>query len=192
MNYIPTIIENYNQSARAYDLISYLLDNRIIFLNGPIDDETSSIIILELLYLDAKDPNLPISLYINSPGGSIVSGMAIYDTMNYIHAPIDTICIGMCASMAAFLLSAGTKQRYALPNSEIMIHQPMGKYDGQASDIEISANRILKLKDKLNRILANNTKQDLDKIIKDTDRDYFMNANEALKYGIIDHIIDHT
>jgi ATP-dependent Clp protease, protease subunit len=189
MNLIPTVIEKTNIGERVYDIYSRLLKDRIIILSGEIDDGLSNSIIAQLLYLDSLN-NHDISIYINSPGGSITSGMAIYDTMNFIKSKVSTICVGMAASMAAFLLSSGEKgKRYALPNAEIMIHQPLGGVQGQAIEIKIAAERILKLKDKLNKILADNTNKDIAIIEKDTDRDYFMEAEEALKYGIIDKII---
>lgn len=186
---IPTVIEKENSREAAYDIYSRLLKDRIIILNGEINDNTSNIVISELLYLDSLSHD-DISIYINSPGGSITAGMAIYDTMNFVKSDISTICVGICASMAAFLLSSGKiKKRYALPNSEVMIHQPLGGAQGQATEIKIAAERILKLKLKLNKILSKNTKQSLKKIEKDTERDYFMSADEALKYGLIDKII---
>lgn len=187
MNIIPTIIEKSSNKEYAYDLYSRLLKDRIIFLSGEINDNVANIIVIELLYLDNLN-NEDIYLYINSPGGSITSGMSIYDTMNFIKSKVITIGIGMCASMAAFLLSSG-KIRYVLPNTEIMIHQPIGGAQGQATDIKIAAERIIKLKDKLNKILAKNTKQPLAKIIEDTERDNFLSSEEALKYGLIDKII---
>ena len=187
---IPTVIEKEINGERCYDIYSRLLKDRIILLNGEIDDNAANIIVAQLLYLDSLD-NSDISLYINSPGGSITAGMAIYDTMNFINSDVSTICIGLSASMAAFLLSSGKKgKRYALENSEIMIHQPLGGAQGQATEIKIAAQRILKLKDKLNKILANNTNQDIKKIEKDTERDFFLSSKEALKYGIIDKIIE--
>lgn len=187
---IPTIIEKENNSERAYDIYSRLLKDRIIILNGEINDINANTIIAQLLYLDSENSE-DISLYINSPGGSITAGMAIYDTMNLIKSDVSTICIGMCASMAAFLLSSGQQgKRYSLPNSEVMIHQPLGGAQGQATEIKIAAERILKLKDKLNKILAKNTNQDIKKIEKDTERDHFLDANEALDYGLIDKIIE--
>ena len=187
---IPTIIEKENNSERAYDIYSRLLKDRIIILNGEINDINANTIIAQLLYLDSENSE-DISLYINSPGGSITAGMAIYDTMNLIKSDVSTICIGMCASMAAFLLSSGQQgKRYSLPNSEVMIHQPLGGAQGQATEIKIAAERILKLKDKLNKILAKNTNQDIKKIEQDTERDYFLDANEALDYGLIDKIIE--
>ena len=189
MNLIPIIVDKEQNGERSYDIYSRLLKERIIFLSGEITDEIANTIVSELLYLDSVNHN-DISLYINSPGGSITSGMAIMDTMNYIKSDVSTICIGMAASMAAFLLSCGKKgKRYILPNAEVMIHQPLGGASGQATEIKIAAERILKLKDKLNRILSENTNQDLDKIELDTDRDYFMDSKESLDYGIIDKII---
>ena len=187
---IPTVLEKESGGERAYDIYSRLLKDRIIMLSGEIDDNLSNIIIAELLYLDSLN-NDPISIYINSPGGSITSGMAIYDTMNFVKSKVSTVCVGMAASMAAFLLSAGEEgMRYALPNSEVMIHQPLGGAQGQATEIKIAAERILKLKEKLNKILSKNTKQDIKKIENDTERDYFMSSNEALEYGLIDKILD--
>ena len=189
MNLIPNVLEKTINGERVYDLYSRLLQDRIIILSGEINDETANIVVSELLYLDSINHD-DISLYINSPGGSITSGMAIYDTMNYIKSDVSTICIGMAASMAAFLLSSGKKgKRHSLSNSEIMIHQPLGGASGQATEIKIAAQRILKLKDKLNKILANNTNNDIKTIEKDTERDNFMDANEALNYGIIDKIL---
>ena len=189
MNIVPTVIEKESNKEYAYDLYSRLLKDRIIFLVGEINDASANIIISQLLYLDNIN-NEDISIYINSPGGSITSGMSIYDTMNFIKSDVRTISLGMSASMAAFLLSSGTKgKRFALPNAEVMIHQPLGGAQGQASDIKIAAERILKLKDKLNKILAKNTGQKLEKIIDDTERDNFLSADEALKYGLIDEII---
>lgn len=189
MNFIPNVLEKTSNGDRVYDLCSRLLKDRIILLTGEINDNTANIVVSELLYLDSINHN-DISIYINSPGGSITSGMAIYDTMNYIKSDVSTICIGMAASMAAFLLSSGKKgKRYILPNSEVMIHQPLGGVSGQATEIKIAAERILKLKEKLNKILANNTGQELDKIENDTERDHFMDANESLEYGIIDEIL---
>lgn len=189
MNLIPTIIEKSDNREVAYDLYSRILEDRIIFLTGEIDDNNANIIVAELLYLDSIS-NKDINLYINSNGGSITAGMAIYDTMNYIKSDVNTICIGMCASMAAFLLSSGTKgKRYALKNSEIMIHQPLGGASGQATEIKIAAERILKIKKRMNEILSNNTNKTIKQIEKDTERDNFMDSNEALKYGIIDKII---
>lgn len=186
---IPTVIEKEYSTEKAYDIYSRLLKDRIILLNGEINDDCANIVVAQLLYLDSLN-NDDINLYINSPGGSITSGMAIYDTMNYVSSNVSTICIGMCASMAAFLLSSGQKgKRYCLPNGEVMIHQPLGGAQGQATEIKIAAERILKLKHKLNTILAKNTNQDIKKIEQDTERDYFLDANEALQYGLVDKII---
>ncbi len=192
MSLIPIIIDKEQDGERSYDIFSRLLKDRIIFLTGEIDDNTSNTIVSELLYLDSLN-NDDIYLYINSPGGSITSGLAIMDTMNFIKSNVRTICLGMAASMAAFLLSCGTKgKRFALPNSEIMIHQPLGGVNGQATEIKIAAERILKLKKKLNEILSKNTNQKLEKIEIDTERDYFLTADEAKDYGIIDKIIKNT
>lgn len=186
---IPTVIERTNNSERAYDIYSRLLKDRIIILTGEIDDNVANSIVGQLLYLDSINHD-EISLYINSPGGSITSGMAIYDTMNYIKSDVATICLGMSASMAAFLLSCGTKgKRYCLPNSEVMIHQPLGGANGQATEIKIAAERILRLKAKINKILAHNTNQDIKTIEKDTERDYFLTAEEAVNYGLVDEIL---
>lgn len=188
LNIIPTVIEKSSNKEYAYDLYSRLLKDRIIFLSGEINDSLANIIVSELLYLDNLN-NEDIYLYINSPGGSITSGMSIYDTINFINSKVITIGLGMCASMAAFLLSSGNS-RYALPNAEIMIHQPIGGAQGQATDIQIAAERIITLKEKLNKILAQNTKQDLKTITADTERDNFLSAEEALNYGLIDQIIN--
>lgn len=186
---IPTIIERSNNSERIYDIYSKLLKERIIIISGEINDTLSEIIVSELLYLDSINHD-DISIYINSPGGSITSGMAIYDTMNFIKSDVSTICIGIAASMAAFLLSSGKKgKRYILPNAEVMIHQPLGGASGQATEIKIAAERILKLKEKLNKILAKNTGKPLSKISNDTERDYFLTSKEALEYGIVDKIL---
>lgn len=191
MNLVPVVIEKSNLGERSYDIYSRLLKDRIIILNGEINDDSSNIVVAQLLYLDSLN-NEDISIYINSPGGSITSGMAIYDTMNFVKSDVSTICIGMSASMAAFILTCGTKgKRYILPNSEVMIHQPLGGTQGQASDIKIATDRIIKLKHRINSILAKQTGQSLKKITSDTERDYFMNSNEALKYGLVDKIIDH-
>lgn len=187
MNIIPTVIEKSSNKEYAYDLYSRMLKDRIVFLSGEINDASANIVVSELLYLDNQS-NEDIYLYINSPGGSITSGMSIYDTMNFVKSKVITIGLGMCASMAAFLLSSGN-ERFALPNTEIMIHQPIGGAQGQATDIKIAAERIIKLKEKLNKILAKNTKQNLTKIMEDTERDNFLSADEALKYGLIDKII---
>ncbi len=188
MNIIPTVIEKSSNKEYAYDLYSRLLKDRIIFLSGEINDSLANIVVSELLYLDNINHE-DIYLYINSPGGSITSGMSIYDTMNFVSSKVITIGLGMCASMAAFLLSSGNT-RLALPNTEIMIHQPIGGAQGQATDIKIAAERIIKLKEKLNKILAKNTKQDIKKIAEDTERDNFLSADEALEYGLIDKIIN--
>ncbi|MFF0828591.1 MULTISPECIES: ATP-dependent Clp endopeptidase proteolytic subunit ClpP [Brevibacillus] len=190
MNLIPTVIEQTNRGERAYDIYSRLLKDRIIFLGTPINDTVANIVVAQLLFLQAEDPEKDIHLYINSPGGSITAGMAIYDTMHFIKPDVSTICIGMAASMGAFLLAAGAKgKRFALPNSEVMIHQPLGGAQGQASDIEIAAKRILKMRDHLNTILAERTGQPLERIQKDTDRDNFLSAAEAVEYGLIDKVI---
>ncbi len=185
----PIVIDKENNIERSYDIYSRLLKDRIILLSGEIDDDVANSVVAQLLYLDSINQD-DIHLYINSPGGSITSGMAIYDTMNFIKSDVSTICIGMAASMAAFLLSSGKKKkRYILPNAEVMIHQPLGGAKGQATEIKIAAERILKLKDKLNKILAKNTKKNLKTIEKDTERDNFLDANEAIEYGIVDKII---
>ncbi len=189
MSLVPIVVEQTNKGERSYDLYSRLLEDRIIFLSGEIDDNLANLIIMQLIYLEGKDSGKDISLYINSPGGSVSAGMAIYDTIKYIKCDVVTICVGMAASMGAFLLSSGTKgKRYSLPNSEIMIHQPLGGAKGQASDIEITANQILKTKEKLNRILAANTNQPIEKIKRDTDRDFYLDAEQAKEYGLIDEI----
>lgn len=186
---IPTVIEKEHNRECAYDLYSRLLKDRIVFLSGEITDEVANVIVGELLFLNSQSKE-DIYLYINSPGGSVTSGMAIYDTINFIEADVSTICVGMCASMAAFLLSSGTKgKRICLQNGEVMIHQPLGGVQGQATEIKIAAERILKLKKKLNKILSQNTNQSIKKIENDTERDYFMDAEEALEYGIIDKIL---
>lgn len=186
---IPTIIEKEKSGEKFYDLYSRLLKDRIIFLSGEINDEVASVVVGELLFLNSQSKD-DIFLYINSPGGSVTAGMAIYDTINFIEADVSTICVGMCASMAAFLLSSGTKgKRLCLKNGEVMIHQPLGGVQGQATEIKIAAERIIKLKKKLNKILSDNTGQPLKKIENDTERDYFMDSEEALKYGIVDKIL---
>lgn len=188
---IPTVIEQTNRGERAYDIYSRLLKDRIIMLGSAIDDNVANSIVAQLLFLEAEDPNKDISLYINSPGGSITAGMAIYDTMQFIKADVSTICTGMAASMGAFLLAAGTKgKRFALPNSEVMIHQPLGGTQGQASDIEIHAKRILRMRERLNEILSERTGQPLDVIEADTDRDNFMTSHEAVEYGLIDKVLE--
>ncbi|MBK1971111.1 ATP-dependent Clp endopeptidase proteolytic subunit ClpP [Campylobacter sp. TTU_617] len=189
--YIPYVIEKTSRGERSYDIYSRLLKDRIVMLGGEINDDLASSIVAQLLFLEAEDPQKDIYLYINSPGGVITSGFSIYDTMNYIKPDICTICIGQAASMGAFLLSCGTEgKRFALPNSRIMIHQPLGGARGQASDIEIQAKEILRLKSILNEILAKNTKQKLAKIVKDTERDFFMSSNEAKEYGLIDKVLE--
>jgi ATP-dependent Clp protease protease subunit len=191
MNLVPMVVEQTNRGERAYDIYSRLLKDRIIFLGTPVNDVVANSIIAQLLFLAADDPEKDISLYINSPGGSITSGMAIFDTMQFIKPDVSTICVGMAASMGAFLLAAGAKgKRFSLPNGEVMIHQPLGGAEGQASDIEIRAKRILKLRDKLNGILSERTGQPLERIEKDTDRDYFMSAEEAREYGLVDKVIE--
>src|SRR5690625_1613015 len=188
---IPTVIEQTNRGERAYDIYSRLLKDRIIMLGSAIDDNVANSIVAQLLFLEAEDPNKDISIYINSPGGSITAGMAIYDTMQFIKSDVSTICTGMAASMGAFLLAAGTKgKRYALPNSEVMIHQPLGGTQGQASDIEIHAKRIIRMREKLNEILSERTGQPLDVIQADTDRDNFMSADRAVEYGLIDKVLE--
>ena len=188
--YVPIVIEKTGRGERSYDICSRLLKDRIIMLSGQIDDGVAASIVSQLLFLEAEDPQKDIYFYINSPGGVVTSGLSIYDTMNYIKPDVCTICIGQAASMGAFLLSCGTKgKRYSLPNSRIMIHQPLGGAQGQATDIEIQAKEILRLKATLNEILANNTSQSLEKIAKDTDRDFFMSAKEAKDYGLIDNIL---
>lgn len=190
MNLIPTVIEKNDIGERAYDIYSRLLKDRIIILNGEITDNTANVVVAQLLYLDSLN-NDDISLYINSPGGSITAGMAIYDTMNFIKSDVSTICIGMSASMAAFILATGKKgKRFILPNAEVMIHQPLGGVQGQATEIKIAAERILKLKKKLNMILSKVTGKELETINNDTERDYFMDSNEALDYGIVDKILE--
>jgi len=187
---IPTVIEKSSFGERAYDIYSRLLKDNIVFLGGPIDDHVANLVIAQLLFLQSEDPKKEISLYINSGGGQVHAGMAIIDTMQHIKNDISTVCVGMAASMAAVILSSGTKgKRYALPNSEIMIHQPHGGTEGQASDIEISAKHILKIRSNLNKMLAKNTGQSLSKIEKDVDRDFFMDAEEAKKYGIVDQVM---
>ena len=188
---IPYVVERTSTGERSYDLYSRLLEDRIIFLSGEIDDAVANTVVAQLIYLEGKEPGKDINLYINSPGGSVTAGMAIYDTMNFIKCDVSTICIGMAASMGAFLLAAGAKgKRIALPNSEIMIHQPLGGMQGQATDIKIHADHILRIKDKMNRILAENTGKPLKTIEKDTERDNFMTAQEALEYGLIDKIYE--
>ena len=191
MALVPMVVEQTSHGERSYDIYSRLLNDRIIFLADEVNDTTASLVVAQLLYLEAQDPDKDIDLYINSPGGSISAGMAIYDTMNFIKCDVSTICIGMAASMGAFLLSAGTKgKRIALPNSEIMIHQPLGGMQGQASDIKIHADHIIRIKEKMNRILAENTGKSYEQVCLDTDRDNYLTAEQALEYGIIDKVID--
>ena len=191
MALVPYVIEQTSRGERSYDIYSRLLKDRIIFIGEQIDEHIASLVVAQLLFLEAEDPEKDICIYINSPGGSVTAGMAIYDTMQYIKPDVSTICVGMAASMGAFLLSSGTKgKRYALPNAEIMIHQPLGGVNGQAEDIKIHAEWILKTREKLNRILAKNTGQPLEKLEHDTDRDNFMGAEEACQYGLIDKVIE--
>ena len=191
MALVPTVVEQTGRGERAYDIYSRLLKDRIIFLRDEVNDTTASLVVAQLLFLEAEDPDKDIHLYINSPGGSVTAGMAIYDTMQYIKPDVSTICIGMAASMGAFLLNAGAKgKRFALPNSEIMIHQPLGGAKGQATDIEIHAKWILKIKERLNKILSERTGQPIEKIQEDTERDNFMSAQEAKEYGLIDEVIE--
>ena len=192
MALVPYVVEQTNRGERSYDIFSRLLNDRILRLNEEVNATTASLVVAQLLYLEGQDPNKDISLYINSPGGSVTDGMAIYDTMQYIKCDVSTICMGMAASMGAFLLAAGTKgKRYALPNADIMIHQPSGGAQGQATDIEIHTQHILHTKQKLNEILASNTGQPLETIKQDTERDNFMTAQQALEYGLIDKVIEH-
>ena len=192
MSLVPTVIESTSRGERAFDIYSRLLKDRIIFLGEEVNDVTASLVVAQILFLESEDPTKDINLYINSPGGSVVAGMAIYDTMQYVKCDVSTICMGMAASMGAFLLAGGTKgKRYALPNAEIMIHQPSGGAQGQASDIKIVAEQILKTKQKLNKIWAENTNQPIEVIERDTERDNYMSAEEALSYGIIDKVIEH-
>ena len=191
MALVPMVVEQEGRGERSYDIYSRLLNDRIIFLADEVNDTTASLVVAQLLYLESKDPDKDISLYINSPGGSISAGMAIYDTMNFIKCDVSTICIGMAASMGAFLLSSGAKgKRFSLPNSEIMIHQPLGGMKGQASDIKIHAEHILRIKEKMNRILSKQTGKPYEQIVLDTDRDNFLTAEQALEYGLIDKIVD--
>ena len=187
---VPIVIETTNRGERAYDIYSRLLKDRIIFLGAPIDDIFANLVIAQLLFLEAEDPEKDINLYVNSPGGSVTAGLGIYDTMQYVKPPINTICLGQAASMGAFLLTAGTKgKRFALPNARIMIHQPMGGFQGQATEIDIHAREILKIRERLNEIMAKHTGQPLEKIAQDTERDYFLSAEEAKRYGLIDEVI---
>ena len=190
MALVPMVVEQTSRGERSYDIYSRLLNDRIIFLSDEVNDVTASLVVAQLLYLEAQDPDKDVYLYINSPGGSITSGMAIYDTMNYIKCDVSTICVGMAASMGAFLLSSGAKgKRFALPNAEVMIHQPLGGMQGQATDIKIHADRIIKIKEKLNKLLSEQTGKPLDVIERDTERDNFMTAEEAQAYGLVDKVI---
>ena len=191
MSFVPYVVEQSSHGERSYDIFSRLLNDRIIVLSEDVNDTTASLVVAQLLYLEGQDPDKDISLYINSPGGSITSGMAIYDTMNFIKCDVSTICIGMAASMASFLLAAGTKgKRIALPNSEILIHQPLGGMQGQASDIKIHADHILRIKDKMNRLLSEMTGQPIERVVADTDRDNYLTPEQALEYGLIDKVFD--
>ena len=190
MALVPMVVEQTSRGERSYDIYSRLLNDRIIFLSDEVNDVTASLVVAQLLYLEAQDPDRDIYLYINSPGGSITAGMAIYDTMNYIKCDVSTICVGMAASMGAFLLSSGAKgKRFALPNAEVMIHQPLGGMQGQATDIKIHADRIIRIKEKLNKLLSEQTGKPLDVIERDTERDNFMSADEACAYGLVDKVI---
>ena len=190
MNYVPIVVEQSSRGERSYDIYSRLLKDRIVFVTGPIDDNMANVVIAQLLFLESEDPDKDIHLYINSPGGSVSAGMAIYDTMQYIKPDVSTICIGMAASMGAFLLAGGQKgKRFALPNSEIMIHQPSGGAKGQATEIQIVAENILKIKKKLNQILSENTGKPYEQVVRDTERDNYMSAQEAVEYGLIDAVI---
>lgn len=192
MALVPYIVEQTNRGERSYDIFSRLLNDRIIMLSDEVNDATASIVIAQLLYLEGQDAEKDISLYINSPGGSVTAGMAIYDTMQYIKCDVSTICMGMAASMGAFLLSSGAKgKRYALPNSEVMIHQPLGGAQGQATEIQIAADHILKTREKLNKILAENTGRSIEEIARDTERDNFLTAQQAMEYGLVDKVIAH-
>ncbi len=187
---VPIVVEQTNRGERAYDIYSRLLKDRIIFLGAPIDDVFANLVIAQLLFLEAEDPEKDINLYVNSPGGSVTAGLGIYDTMQYVKPPITTICLGQAASMGALLLAGGTKgKRFSLPNARVMIHQPMGGFQGQATEIDIHAREILKIRERLNEIMAKHTGQPLDKIAQDTERDYFMSAHEAKQYGLVDEVI---
>jgi ATP-dependent Clp protease protease subunit len=187
----PTVIEQTARGERAYDIWSRLLKDRIVFLGLPIDDGIANVVVAQLLFLESEDPERDITIYINSPGGSVSAGLAIYDTMRYVRTPVSTVCIGQAASMAAVLLAAGTQgKRFALPNSRIMIHQPLGGFRGQASDIEIQAREMMKLKERLNQILAQHTGQPMERVTKDTDRDYYMGGDEAKAYGLVDQVME--
>ena len=191
MNLVPMVVEQTHRGERAYDIFSRLLKDRIVFLSTPVNDEIANLLIAQMLFLESEDPDKDIHLYINSPGGSVYSGLAIYDTMQHVKCDVATVCLGLAASMAAVLLAAGTKdKRVCLPHSRILIHQPLGGFQGQASDIDIQAREILKFREELNGILSRHTSQDIEKIKKDTDRDYYMRAEEAMEYGIIDQIME--
>ena len=191
MSLVPVVVEQTSRGERAYDIFSRLLNDRIIILNGEINDSVASVVVAELLFLEGQDPDKDISLYINSPGGSISAGLAIYDTMNYIKCDVSTICVGLAASMGSFLLAAGAKgKRFALPNSEILIHQPLGRVEGQASDMKIHTDHIIKIRQKMNKMYADMTGQTLEVIERDTERDFYMSAEEAMNYGIVDKVID--
>lgn len=193
MALVPMVVEQTGRGERSYDIFSRLLKDRIIMLSGEVNDDSANLIIAQLLFLESEDPDKDIYLYINSPGGSVTAGMAIYDTINYIKCDVSTICIGLAASMGAFLLSSGTKgKRIALPNAEIMIHQPLGGFQGQATDIGIHANRMLKIKENLNKILSENTGKPLEELAKDVERDYFLDAQEAVEYGLVDKVITNS
>jgi ATP-dependent Clp protease protease subunit len=190
LGYIPMVVEQSGRGERSYDIYSRLLKERLIFLVGPVDDMTANVVVAQLLFLEAENPDKDISLYINSPGGSVTAGMAIYDTMNFIKPNVSTVCIGQAASMGAFLLSAGEKgKRYCLPNSRVMIHQPLGGFQGQASDFEIHAKEILSIKEKMNRLMAQHTGQEYEKVAQDTDRDNFLSATDAVDYGLVDQVL---
>ncbi|MBE6051313.1 MAG: ATP-dependent Clp endopeptidase proteolytic subunit ClpP [Clostridium sp.] len=190
MALVPMVVEQTGRGERSYDIFSRLLKDRIVMLSGEVNDDSANLVIAQLLFLESEDPDKDIYLYINSPGGSVTAGMAIYDTMNYIKADVSTICIGLAASMGAFLLSSGAKgKRYVLPNAEVMIHQPLGGFQGQATDIDIHAKRILKTKERLNKILSENTGKSLEEICRDVERDYFLDGEEAVEYGLVDKVI---
>jgi len=190
MGLVPTVIETSGRGERAYDIFSRMLRERVVFLVGPVNDQSANLVVAQLLFLESENPDKDISLYINSPGGSVSAGMAIFDTMNFIKPDVSTLCMGMAASMGAFLLSSGAKgKRFALPNSRVMIHQPLGGAQGQATDIEITAREILRIKAELNRVLAENTGQPLEKVQADTERDYYLSASQAAEYGLVDRVI---
>jgi len=192
LNLVPMVVEQTSRGERAYDIYSRLLKERIVFLVGPVDDHMANLVVAQLLFLESENPDKDISLYINSPGGAVTAGMAIYDTIQFIKPDVSTICVGQAASMGALLLAAGTKgKRYSLPHSRVMIHQPLGGYQGQASDIEIHTREILTIRDRLNAILAKHTGQPIERITRDTDRDNFMSAEDAREYGLVDSVLDH-